>query len=125
MILPRKFLKFDYGVHILFGALIVISFASASILSWMALWIFISLIMLLGLWQLFSALFLTLGYGDKRRIYYLLGVTIYAILFLVFGYTDFSGIPHLFALPTFLIWYAILTYKDATYRTPSFWDLEF
>jgi len=81
---------------------------------------------LLNAWQVLSALILGLGYGDKKRIYYLLAVVVY---FVILWLSSFSSIPYseytIVASLGFAIWYAYLTYKDATYRTPSFWDLEF
>lgn len=124
MKLPRKFLKFDYGVHILLGVLVVLTVVLIPLTKGTSAWYILPSLFLLGAWQLLSALILTLGYQDKMRALYLLAVAIYVVVclllenFLIGDYIIFYGMP-------LAVWYAYLTYKDATYRTPSFWDLEF
>ena len=125
MRLPRKFLKFDYGLHIVFGVLIGLFIAliplteGASVMGLALLWFVI------GVWQVLSALILVFGYKDRLRAYYLMAVVVYGILYFLFalGHPIYSSA--IFLSVFFAIWYAVLTYKDATYRTPSFWDLEF
>jgi len=100
MRLPRKFLRFDYGVHILLGILAVASIV---------------------LTPLSDGMF---GYKDETRAYYLLGLMVYVLVCAIVSYT-WVGEYMIFLSLGFAGWYAYLTYKDATYRTPSFWDLEF
>lgn len=128
MRLPRKFLKFDYGLHIVFGLLIGLFIVliplteGASVMGLALLWFVI------GVWQVLSALILVLVYKDKMRAYYLLGLALYAVSYFYFALWNYNNfyVEHAFLLTiVFAIWYAVLTYKDATYRTPSFWDLEF
>lgn len=122
MRLPRKFLKFDCSVQLLFGfsaGLMLMGFPYT-------IYLIIYLWMLLGMWQVLSALVLILGYKDRTRIYYLCSVIAY-IAFLVVSNSNMRFYIPIMVLSAIAlsIWYAYLTYKDATYRTPSFWDLEF
>lgn len=126
MRLPRKFLKFDYWLHIFFGVLIVAAIVLLPISDGMSIWGLVYLIPLLVFWQSLSALILTLAYRNKMRIYYLLAVVAYAILNYIFNHYNYPLVgSQIFVLPILAVWYGVLTYKDATYRTPSFWDLEF
>jgi len=70
-------------------------------------------------------LVLVFGYKDRLRTYYLMAVIVYGIFYFIFawGHPIYDSSAYLSLL--FIVWYAVLTYKDATYRTPSFWDLEF
>jgi len=126
MNLPRKFLKFDYGVHLLIGGLAMLFIVLIPLTEGASGFLLLLLWFLLGVWQLLSALVMTIGYRDKKRSYYLLAVVVY-FMFLMMPF--FSSNPYaeytIFVSLGFVIWYAYLTYKDATYRTPSFWDLEF
>ncbi len=124
MTLSRKFLKFDCGVHILFGILAVFSIVMIP-LSWgTSLIAFFYCFPLLMMWQLFSALLFVFIYQNKARAYYLLAMVTYGVACLFLEGTFMGDYIVLLCLPL-IIWYAYLTYKDATYRTPSFWDLEF
>jgi len=124
MNLPRKFLKFDYGVHILFGALAALSIVLTPLSEGVSIWLLFPLWFLLGAWQVLSAMFLALAYQNKVRAYYLLAVVVYGIA--LYFLLSTSGAEYLFFLSLiFAAWYAYQTYKDVTYRTPSFWDLEF
>ena len=125
MRLPRKFLRFDYGVHILFGVLALISAVLIPLSGGKTFWLLILLWPLLGFWQVSSALILTLRYKNKLRAYYLIAVAIYGVVFFAFVSVNKDAIPLIFLSLLFAVWYGVLTYKDATYRTPSFWDLEF
>lgn len=126
MNLPRKFLKFDYGVHLLIGGLAILFIVLIPLTEGASFFLLFPLWPLIGAWQLLSALVMTFGYHDERRFYYLLAVVVYFVVLWLFSS---SSIPYaeygIFASFGFAIWYAYLTYKDATYRTPSFWDLEF
>lgn len=126
MNLPRKFLKFDYGVHLLIGGLAILFIVLIPLTEGNSFFLLYPLWLLVGAWQVLSALVMTFGYRDKKRLYYLLAVAVYfGILMLPLPppipYAEYT----IFASLGFAIWYAYLTYKDATYRTPSFWDLEF
>jgi len=124
MNLPRKFLKFDYGVHVLFGALAALSIVLTPLSEGVSIWLLFPLWFLLGAWQVLSAMVLALAYQNKVRAYYLLAVVVYGIA--LYFLLSTSGAEYLFFLSLiFAAWYAYQTYKDATYRTPSFWDLEF
>jgi len=81
----------------------------------------------LSTWQVLSALILGLGYGDRKRIYYLCAVAVFITsTFLLEKYYSSYGLMLMALIALALsVWYGVLTYKDATYRTPSFWDLEF
>ncbi len=124
MRLPRKFLKFDYSVHILFGALSALSVVLIPLSGGITFGFLIMLWPLLGFWQMFSALILVLKYRDEPRAWYLLAVIVYGILGVLLINTSIGGYTIFLSLG-FAVWYAYLTYKDATSRTPSFWDLEF
>jgi len=124
MRLPRKFLRFDYGVHILLGILAVASIVLTPLSDGMSIWFLLPIWFFLGAWQLLSALILVFGYKDETRAYYLLGLMVYVLVCAIVSYT-WVGEYMIFLSLGFAGWYAYLTYKDATYRTPSFWDLEF
>jgi len=120
MNLPRKFLKFDYYVHALFGVVMLCMLFDFYYTIYLMIYVFA----LLNAWQVLSALILGLGYGDKKRIYYLCTLAVLITLtFLLEGYYSL-GLIALMIL-ALSVWYGVMTYKDATYRTPSFWDLEF
>lgn len=125
MRLPRKFLKFDYGVHILFGVLLATCIVLVPFSEGMSIWGLFPLWFLLGAWQVLSALLMTFGYHNKNRLHYLLLVAVYLFVLCLplpsFLFSEYF----IFLSPGFAGWYAYMTYKDATYRTPSFWDLEF
>jgi len=125
MRLPRKFLKFDYWVHILFGVLIGLCIVLIPLYKGTSLVALAWLWFIIGVWQVFSALVMTLGYRNKKRLYYLLAVVLYLSIFLLtlqrFPFSEYF----IFLSLGFAVWYAYITYKDATYRKPSFWDLEF
>jgi len=124
MRLPRKFLRFDYGVHILFGVLAFLAAALIPLSDGITFGLLILLWPLLGFWQMFSALILIFKYRDEPRAYYLFAVIAYGIVCALLINTSIGGYTIFLSLG-FAVWYAYLTYKDATYRTPSFWDLEF
>lgn len=124
MKLPRKFLRFDYGVHILFGVLLVFSIVMAPLSYGTSLIAFLYCCPPLWIWQVFSALVLSLGYQNKIRTYYLLATATIGAACLLFE-SSLMGEYIVFLWFPLAAWYAYLTYKDATYRTPSFWDLEF
>ncbi len=121
MRLPRKFLKFDYYIHALFG---LVMFSMLFMIPY-TIYLLIYAFALLSIWQVLSALILGLGYSDRKRIYYLCAVAVFIIIIMLLQHYY-----SLYALLAFMAlalnaWYGVLTYKDATYRTPSFWDLEF
>jgi len=120
---PRRFIRFDWFAHLLIAALAVLSIVLIPLSEGATGFLLILLWPLLGFWQVVSALIMTIRYRDKKRAYYLLAVAIYFLvwIFSIDAYDDWIAFVSLI----FAAWYAYLTYKDVTYRTPSFWDLEF
>ena len=122
-----KFLKTDYRVHLGFAGLAAVLLllmpftegGSGVIL--LLLWPF------LGLWQVVSALVLSVRFGDKIRSKYLLIVAAYFVVLFLMSFIDFGGIAGIWLLGSIPLagWYAYQTYKDASYNPKSFWDLEF
>ncbi len=129
MKIPKKFLEFDFRIQVLFVAFIPVIlsltfFNSSFFLLMLILWFIV------GLWQVISALILTLGYGIESRKKYLLFVAIYFLaLYISISVLSFSiNIPGILLLVMSIpvaIWYGYMTYKDKNRVPKSFWDLEF
>ena len=111
MPLPQKFIKFDYRFQAIFGGItIALCFVLYGLL----------LLLPFGLWQVVSALLLVFGYGDKKRIPYLVTVLIWGVLLmLIQDFHYFEGIGafiYVIILPVAIgIWYFSMTRKDYLY----------
>ncbi len=80
MALSRKFLKFDRGVHVLFGILAAFSIIMILPSLGTSLIILFYCFPLLMMWQLFSVLLFVFIYQNKARAYYLLAMVIMELL---------------------------------------------
>ena len=94
-------------------------------------------LLLLGLWQLISALVIGFGFGQKNRLQYLLGVVIY--LAIVIGLLSLSSYLNIHWLGQFVYivglllvpyaigwWYFFQSFTDLSQRFKiprSFWDI--
>ncbi len=116
MQLPPKFINFDFHFQTIFGGITLA-----------LCFVFYGLILLpfFGAWQVISALVLVLGYGDKKRIPYLVTVLGWGLMTTIMINSDFfrEALVFLFLIliPAGIgVWYFTITRRDyLALKTPE------